>query len=888
MKTVTYLMSVVLLFFSAKTVKAQLYPVNIAEKVSNAALIVEGKVVTQQSFWNDAHTNIFTSNTIELYKSFKGSVSGATIEVLTQGGVVGNQVVEVSDLGQLTVGDKGIFFLYPNSMQLSSPASGRLLYDIYASDQGIMRYSIAGDQAYCPYEKYNGITSSLYSHLETLTGKQPIIINNAYNVDEEIAAGKTHSQRLEGTATITSTSPAAVNAGAVLDPINNILTINGTGFGNSATNNHYLLFKDGDNDFSYPTFKVDNNSPYLISWSNTVIKVNVPSKAANGKFGVYLGPGDTAFAPHPLKVNFSVLNAILNPATRVQEPRLTTSNATGGYNILYSTSTANGGANFTTSPVYNAFRRALTTWKETVGANFTETGNTSSQSVNANFDQNIIMLDNTNTGFPVLAAGVLAVTYSYFDVCSPGTFNNAQKTGFDMVIRNQGVSAGTILFENGPCPPAFVNPALIDMETVLLHELGHVLNLAHVNDPQEVPGAPFTYLTFVNPAGVMNYQQNNYSTRRSPDESAYNGALYTTTSRGVSLGFCLAPIEMIHLPAAVPVNDNCPLIFPTAYTTQGTTYNIDLVHATSSKSDDPQFTAASCSQPIAITNNIYQVIRTSYNGTLDLTISNYTTTPTQVATASCDSNQGVKISIYDVATCPNGQSFPPPMKCLAFTGNGIIPTVTGLGAKKTYLLFVEGVRNTKATFTIKLAGTALASTKLLLVGRNVNENTNELQADIEQDVDLDSVTVERSTDGINFEQIGQLFNATGLRSLSRGNGSYSFTDASALHGTNYYRLKKTDIAGISEYSAIIALKIADKADISMQPNPFHGFVNVTARQSNGRLTVVISDAVSRRITQTTFSGNVQISTASLARGTYLVSVYDAIGQLLTTKKMMKD
>src|SRR5579885_3032358 len=101
MKTVFSKLSLfaILVFFYTIS-SAQLYKVELDEKVNNASVIVEGKVTDKKSFWNDAHTMIFTDNTITVYKIFKGNIANKEIHVLTQGGSVGTTALDVSDLLQ--------------------------------------------------------------------------------------------------------------------------------------------------------------------------------------------------------------------------------------------------------------------------------------------------------------------------------------------------------------------------------------------------------------------------------------------------------------------------------------------------------------------------------------------------------------------------------------------------------------------------------------------------------------------------------------------------------------------------------------------------------------------------------------------------------------------
>src|SRR5262249_49157475 len=148
----------------------------------------------------------------------------------------------------------------------------------------------------------------------------------------------------------------------------------------------------------------------------------------------------------------------------------------GGYTFKYSISTAGGGKNFLTDPAHQTFLNAITTWKESVGVNFIEGSTTSVQKI-ADDTNNLVVFDNLNTGVPPMASGVLEITYSFSSLCyvqSPFQVYAGQKRGFDILIRNNGVSAGNIPFEEGPCFPAVGS---YDRETVILHELGHALNL---------------------------------------------------------------------------------------------------------------------------------------------------------------------------------------------------------------------------------------------------------------------------------------------------------------------------------------------------------------------------------------------------------------------------
>jgi len=147
----------VLLCATLSVISQVQYPVPIEEKVLHSPLIAEGRVIVQESFWTPQHTMIFTSNKVEVYKLFKGTTLKDTIEVMTQGGSVGNQSISVSELLTLRRDDIGVFFCFPNELRLTNPRSGNLLYDVYGSAQGMLKYDLKTQTANAPFARFNRI-----------------------------------------------------------------------------------------------------------------------------------------------------------------------------------------------------------------------------------------------------------------------------------------------------------------------------------------------------------------------------------------------------------------------------------------------------------------------------------------------------------------------------------------------------------------------------------------------------------------------------------------------------------------------------------------------------------------------------------------------------------
>jgi len=84
----------------------------------------------------------------------------------------------------------------------------------------------------------------------------------------------------------------------------------------------------------------------------------------------------------------------------------------------------------------------------------------------------------------------------------------------------------------------------------------------------------------------------------------------------------------------------------------------------------------------------------------------------------------------------------------------------------------------------------------------------------------DYFTVERSTNGTEFTEVGKI-NGAGTSTI---NNYYSYTDISPVTGISYYRLKQTDIDGTTETFSPVAVNMAKTTGliktILITPNPF--------------------------------------------------------------------
>ena len=80
----------------------------LSERALSSEIIVEGKIINKQCFWNQKHTQIFTKNIIEVSRYLKGSGKNQ-VELITQGGEVNDAFQELSHGITIEINQEGIF-----------------------------------------------------------------------------------------------------------------------------------------------------------------------------------------------------------------------------------------------------------------------------------------------------------------------------------------------------------------------------------------------------------------------------------------------------------------------------------------------------------------------------------------------------------------------------------------------------------------------------------------------------------------------------------------------------------------------------------------------------------------------------------------------------------
>lgn len=434
--------------FTNLSAQELLYEVPLNEQIQNSSQIVEGKVLSKRSFWDANQHNIYTVNTIEVYKVFKGQTA-TTIEVITEGGAVGDQVEIVNPSLQLAKGDVGVFLLKNPTMELTS-VSSNVRFESNSSSQGFYKYNIQDNIASNPFGIKNGIASELYSEITAHTHNNYTNVSS-FDLNTEIEA--LNARR--GGIAITSFFPTTITAGT-----KSILTIDGAGFGSQGS----VQFRDANDGGAslYPAL-----DSQVISWTPTQIQVEVPSRAGTGTFRIFDSIGFNVTSSTPLTVSYAEINAetdVFTPGTvTAYQTQHVDNNGSGGYTWqMYIGFNGNTAAN-------QSFVRAFDSWVCETGVNW-DIGAVTTTNVIANDGINMIRFDVGGE----LPNGVLGRCTSRFSGCSSGG------NGFIFVSELDIVFDDGTNWQFGPGLPSF---SQYDFETVAVHELGHGHQLTHVIDP---------------------------------------------------------------------------------------------------------------------------------------------------------------------------------------------------------------------------------------------------------------------------------------------------------------------------------------------------------------------------------------------------------------------
>jgi len=204
-------------------------------------------------------------------------------------------------------------------------------------------------------------------------------------------------------------------------------------------------------------------------------------------------------------------------------------------------------------------------------------------------------------------------------------------------------------------------------------------------------------------------------------------------------------------------------------------------------------------------------------------------------------------------------------------GTGIVlsysnPTITVSNISDTHILNNSTKYVTIASIS---AGTPLPITLIEFNAIPTQNQEVELTWQTASEINNDYFTIERSKDGINWNEIGEVEGA--------GNSTitldYNLLDPLPFLGVSYYRLKQTDYDGEFTYSEKrkIIFDNGTNGKVNIYPNPTFNKVIVSGVYSELTIYNIIGEIINHKITQHVLSPtSIQLDLSSLPVGIYYI------------------
>lgn len=148
------------------------------------------------------------------------------------------------------------------------------------------------------------------------------------------------------------------------------------------------------------------------------------------------------------------------------------------------------------------------------------------------------------------------------------------------------------------------------------------------------------------------------------------------------------------------------------------------------------------------------------------------------------------------------------------------------------------------------------------------------------EMNSDFFEVQRSTDGLNYTELGRVAAAGNSNVLIR----YAFNDNQPVRGVNYYRLRQVDIDGTETYSQVRSVNFIP-GKVSVYPNPVaERIVNINMPEAEEDVTISLLRAdgstVAEPVLAMSLSGNIEFRLSdAIHPGCYLLRMQSASGQV---------
>lgn len=421
--------------------------------------VVEATVVDARSLWGNRGQYIYTLYELEVHQVFKGALQ-RRLTVAVLGGTVGGDAMAVTPASGLAIGQTGIYALRPPPSSSEQP-----LRPVFSGGAVV---------AYSP-----GQSEALLLGREWLSpsAARRLVARRVGHAPRRVNPLPSPAGLRQPSAQVEAIGPQPVAAGT-----GQAITIQGQGFGPNAGTVFFADANNGGNGF------VAALPWHIEEWTNSKITVKVPHRAGTGPLLIMDSDGGVTFSPVELEVSFAYTNVL--SSGQLHAPKLVDhlSRADGGYLFRISGNQSENGASFAEVPgAVPALLAAAKAWQDSIGVPLYMGHDCPAENSLAYGSEddgmNLVSFDHDGWSIPAqIGENVLAATISRYARCGESAW---ELTDVDLIIRrgqaqNEAETSLKWSFSGSPAEDE------LDFQTVLLHELGHALQLQHVVDAEGV------------------------------------------------------------------------------------------------------------------------------------------------------------------------------------------------------------------------------------------------------------------------------------------------------------------------------------------------------------------------------------------------------------------